>query len=76
VVAPQTTFPYGRNNQLDFRVAAQFSIRERWKIEPTVDFYNLFNTNSILTITTTYNTTAANSAGARRNASLGFCRAR
>ena len=63
-MAPQTTFPYGRNNQLDFRVAEQFSIRERWKIEPTVDFYNLFNADSILSITTSYNTTQASKAGA------------
>jgi carboxypeptidase family protein len=67
VVAPQTIFPYGRNNQLDFRLAKDFVIRERWKIEPTADFYNLFNASPILSIGTGYNTTAPGSAGAWQN---------
>jgi hypothetical protein len=66
-VTPQTTYPYGHNNQLDFRMAKEFSVRERWKIEPTMDFFNLFNANSILSINTSYNTTTAGNAGAWRN---------
>src|SRR5207245_7222625 len=54
VVTPQTVFPFGRDNQLDFRLARDFSITERWKIEPTADFYNIFNANPILTVGTAY----------------------
>jgi carboxypeptidase family protein len=68
VVAPQTVFPFGRDNQLDFRLARDFSITERWKIEPTADFYNIFNANPILTVGTAYNTSAPGTPGAWRNA--------
>ena len=67
VIAPQTLFPFGRNNQLDFRLAKDFSITERWKIEPTADFYNVLNASSILTVGTGYNTSAAGAPGAWRN---------
>jgi hypothetical protein len=66
-LTPQTIFPYGRNNQLDFRIAKDIFITERWKIEPTADFYNLLNANPILTIGTAYNTSAPGVAGAWRN---------
>jgi carboxypeptidase family protein len=68
VVTPQTVFPFGRDNQLDIRVAKDFNITERWKIEPTADFYNVFNANPILTVGTAYNTSAAGTPGAWRNA--------
>jgi hypothetical protein len=67
VVTPQTVFPYGRNNQLDFRLAKDIQFRERLKIEPTVDFYNIFNASTILSIATGYNTTAPGQSGAWRN---------
>lgn len=67
VVTPQTIFPYGRNNQLDFRVAKDIFITERWKIEPSVDAYNIFNASPILSIGTAYNTTAPGAAGAWQN---------
>ena len=67
VVTPQTVFPYGRNNQLDFRVAKDFLIRERWKIEPTADFYNLFNASPILSIATGFNQSAPGTGGAWQN---------
>jgi hypothetical protein len=66
-VTPQTVYPYGRDNQLDFRVAKDIFITERWKIEPTADFYNLLNANPILTIGTGYNTSAPGTPGAWRN---------
>src|SRR2546427_11214409 len=68
VVTPQTVFPFGRDNQLDFRLARDFLITERWKIEPTADFYNIFNANPILTVGTAYNTSAPGTPGAWRNA--------
>jgi hypothetical protein len=68
VVTPQTLFPFGRDNQLDFRLARDFSITERWKIEPTADFYNVFNANPILTVGTAYNTSSPGRPGAWRNA--------
>jgi len=67
VITPQTLFPFGRDNQLDFRVAKDINITERWKIEPTADFYNLLNANPILTVGTAYNTSAPGVAGAWRN---------
>jgi hypothetical protein len=66
-LTPQTIFPFGRDNQLDFRLAKDFLITERWKIEPTADFYNLLNANPILTIGTAYNASAPGVAGAWRN---------
>jgi hypothetical protein len=39
VIPPETMFPFGRDNQLDFRVVRECLVRERWKIEPTADFY-------------------------------------
>jgi len=66
-LTPQTIFPFGRDNQLDFRVAKDIFITERWKIEPTADFYNLLNANPILTIGTAYNTSAPGTPGAWRN---------
>jgi len=66
-LTPQTIFPFGRDNQLDFRVAKDISITERWKIEPTLDFFNLLNANPILSIGTAYNTSAPGVAGAWRN---------
>jgi hypothetical protein len=67
IVAPQTIFPFGRNNQFDFRIAKDISIRERWKLEPTFDAYNLFNASPILSIGTGYNTSAQGVPGAWRN---------
>jgi hypothetical protein len=67
VVTPQTVFPYGRNNQLDLRFSKVFSIKERWQIEPTADFFNILNASTILGIQTTYNGSAAGTAGAWRN---------
>ena len=67
VITPQTLFPFGRDNQLDFRVARDFLITERWKIEPTADFYNVLNANPILTVGTGYNTSAPGTPGAWRN---------
>jgi hypothetical protein len=54
LITPASVFREGRNNQLDFRMAKNFAIRERWKIEPTVDFYNMLNANSVLGITTRF----------------------
>ena len=56
-MTPQTVFPYGRNNQLDFRLAKDFQFKERWKVEPTVDFYNLLNASPRLSIATGFNQT-------------------
>jgi len=67
VVTPQTIFPYGRNNQLDFRLAKDFQFKERWKVEPTVDFYNLLNASPILSIATGFNQTTPGVAGAWQN---------
>jgi hypothetical protein len=67
VLTPQTVFPFGRDNQLDFRLAKDIHITERWKIEPTADFYNVLNANPILTIGTGYNTSAPGTPGAWRN---------
>ncbi len=67
VVAPNTIFPYGRDNQLDVRVARTFSIRERWKIMPTIDLFNILNANPILSIATAYNTSSPGVAGAWQN---------
>ena len=67
MVTPQTNFPYGRNNQLDFRLAKDFQFKERWKVEPTVDFYNLLNASPILSIATGFNQTAPGTAGAWQN---------
>jgi hypothetical protein len=67
VLTPQTVFPFGRDNQLDFRLAKDINITERWKIEPTADFYNVLNANPILTIGTGYNTSAPGTPGAWRN---------
>ena len=67
LITPQTLFEEGRNNQLDFRVAKEFHIRERWMIEPTVDFFNLFNSGSVLAIATTYNNVTPGTAGAWKN---------
>jgi hypothetical protein len=66
-LTPQTIFPFGRDNQIDFRVAKDISITERWKIEPTLDFFNLLNANPILSIGTAYNTSAPGVTGAWRN---------
>src|SRR5437588_2189636 len=54
VLTPQTLFPFGRDNQLDFRVAKDINITERWKIQPTADFYNLLNAHTLLTVGTAY----------------------
>jgi hypothetical protein len=66
-LTPQTIYPFGRDNQLDFRVAKDINITERWKIEPTADFFNIFNANPILTVGTAYNTSAPGTPGAWRN---------
>ena len=66
-VTPQTVFPFGRDNQLDFRLAKDINITERWKIEPVADFYNLLNASPILTIGTAYNTSTPATPGAWRN---------
>ncbi len=47
-----------------------FTIKERWKIEPTADFYNILNANSILSINTGYNNTAPVSGGWRSVSAL------
>jgi len=67
VVTPQTVFPYGRNNQLDFRVAKDIVINERWRVEPTFDVYNLFNASPILSIASGFNQTKPGTSGAWQN---------
>jgi hypothetical protein len=67
LITPQTLFQEGRNNQLDFRVAKEFAIRERWKIEPTLDFFNILNASSILAEATTYNALSLGAPGAWKN---------
>jgi hypothetical protein len=74
VIPPETMFPFGRDNQLDFRVARECLVRERWKIEPTADFYKILNASPTLSISTAFNTTAPGVAGAWRN-SPGFFQA-
>ncbi len=59
----------GGNNQLDFRVSKVFTIHERFKIEPTVSFFNVLNASPVLAVNTTYNTSAPGSTGAFRNIS-------
>jgi hypothetical protein len=54
LITPSSVYREGRNNQLDFRMAKNFVFRERWKIEPTVDFYNLLNANPVLGMTTRF----------------------
>ncbi len=54
LITPQTLFQQGRNNQLDFRIAKEFRIRERWTIEPTVDFFNILDAGSILAMNLGY----------------------
>ncbi len=70
VITPQTVFPFGRSNQLDFRIAREFVIEKRIKvkIEPTFDIFNMFNANTILATTTGYNANAPGVTGAWRNA--------
>ena len=58
LVTPQPVYNYGRNNQLDFRVSKVFTIHERFKIEPTVSFFNILECEPVLAVDTTYNTTA------------------
>jgi hypothetical protein len=67
-LTPQSVYPFGRNNQLDFRLAKDINITERWKLEPTADFFNLLNANPILTVGTAYNTSVPGTPGAWRNA--------
>ncbi len=69
MVTPQAVYNYGRNNQLDFRVSKVFTIHERFKIEPTVSFFNILNAAPILAVASTYNTTQPGFPGAFRNIS-------
>ena len=50
--------------QLDIRVAKQFTVRERLKVEPAFDLYNLFNTSTELTQQPIQNSSTANLPGA------------
>jgi Carboxypeptidase regulatory-like domain len=67
LITPETLHEEGRNNQFDFRVAKEFHIKERWTIEPTVDFFNLFNAGSVLAMATTYNNITPGTTGAWKN---------
>ena len=59
LVSPNTVFHEGRNNQTDLRVAKTFTLRERYKIEPTVDFFNIFNAATVLSTNTSLGTQTA-----------------
>ncbi len=52
IVLPNTYYLEPRLNQLDLRFSRLFRIPNGGTIQPQVDFFNLFNANSVLGITT------------------------
>lgn len=67
LVTPQTLFQEGRNNQLDLRIGKEFRFWGERSVEPTADFFNLFNASSVLAKATTYNALAPGAPGAWNN---------
>jgi outer membrane receptor protein involved in Fe transport len=41
-------------NLLDLRVGRPFTFRDRWKIEPDIDLFNVTNSNTVTSLVTTY----------------------
>ena len=56
LAAPSGQYRYPNSVLLDMRFGKSFSIRERMKVEPFADIYNLLNSNAITSESTTIGT--------------------
>jgi hypothetical protein len=53
LVRPNSWYPEGRGNQIDFRVSRKFAVGQS-RIEPQFNVYNLTNANDVVSLTTRY----------------------
>jgi len=59
LIAPGTTYTEGWNRQVDFRVSRRFKA-DRLSVQPSLDFYNVFNASPVLATQAAYSATGTN----------------
>jgi hypothetical protein len=62
LVRPNSWYPEGRGNQIDFRVSRRFTVGHS-RIEPQFDLFNLTNANDVVSLTTRYGAAWQNVTG-------------
>jgi len=67
LITPQALYQEGRNNQLDLSVGRPIKFKEKYTLDPSLDFFNLFNAHSVLATLNGYNTTTPGKTGAWQN---------
>jgi hypothetical protein len=53
LIAPQTLYE-GRRSQVDLRIAKNFQLTPRYRLQTNFDFYNALNGNALLSVNNTY----------------------
>jgi hypothetical protein len=53
LIRPNSFYPEGRGNQIDFRVSRRIQL-DHVRVEPQFNLYNLTNSNDVLSLTTQF----------------------
>jgi outer membrane receptor protein involved in Fe transport len=62
LIRPNSFYPEGRGNQIDFRVSRRFQLN-RMRVEPQFNIYNMTNASDVVSQTTRYGTAWQNVTG-------------
>jgi outer membrane receptor protein involved in Fe transport len=62
LIRPNSFYPEGRGNQIDFRVSRRFAFGGT-RVEPQFNIYNLTNANDVVSQTTRYGAAWQNVTG-------------
>jgi hypothetical protein len=63
LIRPNSFYPEGRGNQIDFRVSRRFALNNGTRIEPQFNVFNLTNANDVVSMTTRYGAAWQNVTG-------------
>ena len=62
LIRPNSFYPEGRGNQIDFRLSRRFEVNHM-RVEPQFNIFNLTNANDVVSQTTRYGTSWLNVSG-------------
>ncbi|HEU5258561.1 MAG TPA: carboxypeptidase regulatory-like domain-containing protein [Vicinamibacterales bacterium] len=63
LIRPNSFYPEGRGNQIDFRLSRRFALSNGTRIEPQFNVFNLTNANDVVSMTTRYGAAWQNVTG-------------
>jgi len=63
LIRPNSFYPEGRGNQIDFRLSRRFALNNGTRIEPQFNVFNLTNANDVVSMTTRYGAAWQNVTG-------------